>query len=420
MSQSGTFNAAVCVIGIAIILIHIINLLLKKIRRPDENRLLVFLSFTAFHLAAYLTFSLIRIVYTSDAYITGFYTAFYIFNNVEAFLFFLYMLCYVELSTKTRKTLAILNVSIFAMFVILDIVNIFAKMFFTAENGQYVRANTMIVAQIYQFVMLAIVFFVTLFNARLVVREKVAFGCYCLLPLAAILIQNALPGYAIAYLSIIIAIEVLFFFVNVSKNVQLAEEQEKNKEAQIRIMMSQIQPHFVYNSLSAISTLITIDPEKAQRALDDFTGYLRHNLSSLTETKLIPFEAELQHIETYVSLEKVRFAERVDVVYDIKAMDFYVPPLSIQPIVENAIKHGVLKKIEGGTLNIKTYETEEAYVVEVDDDGVGFDLDGIDFETNEHFGINNIRHRLKTMCNGELAITSEVGKGTKAVITFYK
>ena len=184
--------------------------------------------------------------------------------------------------------------------------------------------------------------------------------------------------------------------------------------------MSQIQPHFVYNSLSSISTLIPIDPKKAQEALDNFTEYLRHNISSLTETKLIPFDNELKHVETYISLEKIRFNDRINVTYDIKAKDFYVPPLSIQPIVENAIKHGILKKIEGGNLIIKTYETEKSYVVEVIDDGVGFDISSIDFDSNKHFGINNIKQRLKSMCNGTLEITSEPNKGAKSVISFYK
>ena len=268
--------------------------------------------------------------------------------------------------------------------------------------------------------MLIVIFIVTMINKKLVFREKIAFGLYCLLPLVAIILQNIFKGYAIAYASIIIAIEILFFFVNVSKNIQLAVEQEKNKEAQIKIMMSQIQPHFIYNSLSAISTLITIDPEKAQQSLDEFTEYLRHNLSSLTETKLIPFEDELRHIETYVSLEKVRFNERVNIIYDIQVKDFSVPPLSVQPLIENAIKHGILKKEKGGLVTFKTYETNKAYVVEVIDDGVGFNMNDIEFDKNKHFGISNIKHRLKTMCNGDLIITSELNKGTKTVIAFYK
>ena len=420
MSGNAIFNATVCIIGIAILLIHVVNLLIKKNRRKDENLLLLFLVFTAIHFATYLTFTLVKVTYTSNAYIMGFYTTFYIFNNTEVLLLFIYMLNYVNLTNKNKKMLSIVNYALYGVFVALDIINIFTKIFFTAVDGEYLRASTMFFSQIYQFIMFAIVFIVTSFNKDLVIREKIAFSLYCLLPLIAIILQNIFKGYAIAYASIIFAIEILFFFVNVQKNIQLANEQEKNKEAQIKVMMSQIQPHFIYNSLSSISTLITIDPERAQSALDDFTEYLRRNLSSLTETNLISFEDELRHIQTYVSLEKVRFNDRLNVKYDIQVTNFKVPPLSIQPLVENAIKHGILKKIEGGTVTISTHQTNNAYIVEIIDDGVGFNIDDVDFTTNKHIGLNNIRHRIKSMSGGNIAIESELGKGTRVVVTFYK
>lgn len=420
MSKNAIFNATVCIIGIAILLIHIVNVLVKKNRRKDENALLNFLTLTVIHFSIYLTYTFIKINPVSNATIIGFYTAFYIFNNLEVFFFSIYVKSYMDLKKGLEKALIIFNLTMFGIYTILDIINIFNGMFFTASNGAYQRAGTMFIAQGYQFIVLITAIFVILFNKSLVLREKIAFGCYCILPGAAIVIQNALPGYAIGYLSIIIAIEILFLFLNVQKNILLTEEKEKNKDSQIRIMMSQIQPHFIYNSLSSISTLITINPEEAQKALDNFTEYLRHNLSSLTQTSLIPFTDELRHIETYVNLEKMRFNDRVKVSYDIKVRDFYVPPLSLQPIVENALKHGVLKKVNGGNVVFKTYETDNAYIVEVIDDGVGFDIDNVDFVNDNHFGINNIKTRLETMCHGTLIITSKVGEGTKAVITFYK
>ena len=420
MSPNSIFNATVCIIGITILFVHVVTILIKKNRRDDENKMLGFLLFTIFHFATYLTFTFVKGIYTSNEYVKAFYTIFYVFNNIEVLLLFIYMLSYVPLDKKTRDNLSLINYLLFGAFIILDIVNIFTGIFFTASGGEYVRSKTMIISQGYQFIIFAVVFVITLLNKKLILLEKIAFGIYCLLPLVAIVLQNAFKGYAIAYLSVIVAIEILFLILIVQKNMQIADEQEKIKEARIRVMMSQIQPHFVYNSLSSISTLIPIDPKKAQEALDNFTEYLRHNISSLTETKLIPFDNELKHVETYIALEKIRFNDRINVTYDIKAKDFYVPPLSIQPIVENAIKHGILKKIEGGNLIIKTYETEKSYVVEVIDDGVGFDIASIDFEGNKHFGINNIKQRLKSMCNGTLEITSEPNKGTKSVISFYK
>ena len=422
MENNVVFNATVCLIGFVILLVHISNLLVKKGKRKDENALLLFFSFTAFHFALYFSFCMLKSLagIQSDAFIMAFYTCFYIANNLEAFLLFLYMMVYVDVPKKLRKPLQIANVSLFFLFIILDFVNLLTHMFFSSEGGVYQRSPAMIVSQIYQFLLFAAIFLLTFFNKKLSKREKTAFAFYCFLPLLAIVLQNIFKGYAIAYLSIIVAIEILFFFLGVEKNLKLAKEEEKSKDAQIRVMLSQIQPHFIYNSLSSISTLISIDPEKAQKALDDFTEYLRMNLSSLTENRLIPFEDELRHIETFISLEEIRFPNRVKVDLNLEATDFYLPPLTIQPLVENAVKHGVLQKIEGGKVSVHTYEEEDAYVVEITDDGVGFSMEEVDFSSNKHLGLKNIAYRIEKGSGGSLEVNSVPGEGTKAIARFPK
>ena len=420
MEPNVVFNASICLIGFIILLVHIVNILAKKERRRDENALLVFFLFTAFHFALYTTFTLCKafLQIESDAYIMAFYTIFFISNNLEVFLLFIYMLSYVNFPKKLHKPLFIANFALCAVFIVLDFVNIGSRMFFTSVDGVYTRANTMMLAQIYQFVMLAAVFGLTVSNKKLNFREKTAFGLYCVLPLVAIILQNIFKGYAIAYLSIIVAIEILFLFLSVEKSLKLSKEEEEKKEAQIRVMLSQIQPHFVYNSLSSISTLIPIEPEKAQRALDDFTEYLRLNLASLTEVHLIPFEDELRHIKTFVALSELRFPGRIEMVYDLEITDFYIPPLSIQPLVENAVKHGILKKMKGGRVTIKAFERDAHFVVQVIDNGVGFDMDQIDFESNKHFGLQNISYRISKISGGKLTVESKPGHGTIATAKF--
>ena len=421
MSKNSVFNASVCIIGILILAIHVANILIKKEKRKDEIILLNFFIFTIVHFATYLTFTLVKsYLDTSDPFVITFYTIFYVMNNLEVFLLFHYALTYMDIAPQRKKAVSILNLSLFSLFVLSDIINVFTGIYFTSQGGEYLRSRTMIVSQGYQFVMFATIFILAVTNKKLNLREKTAFCLYCSLPFSAIILQNIFKGYAIAYLSIIVAIEVLFLFLSVQKNIDLAKEEEKNKEAQIKLMLSQIKPHFVYNSLSSISTLIPIDPPEAQSALDDFTEYLRTNLSSLTEVKCVPFEAELKHIKTYVALEKLRFGDRLNALYDTAVTAFMLPPLTIQPIVENAIKHGILKKIEGGTLSIKSYETDKAYLVEIRDDGVGFDLSDVDFDSNEHFGLKNIRYRLAKMCGADLGVESEVGVGTCVTVTFWK
>lgn len=420
MAGNLVFNITICILGMMIFLIHIVNFLMKKNRRKDENVLLIFFAFTFVHFATYLTFTLVKEVYTSNAFIIAFYTTFYIMNNLEVFLLFYYLLNYASVPEKQRKIVSIINVSVFGVLIVLDIINVFTRMFFTAVDGVYTRAPMMFFAQIYQFVAFALIFIVALVNKKLIAKEKIAFFLYCLLPLVAIVVQNLLPGYAIAYMSIIVTTEILVLFLDVAKNIRIQEAEKEVKEAYIKIMVSQIRPHFVYNTLSSISTLISLDPKKAKKALDDFTDYLRMNFSTLTNNELVRFEDELKHIETYVSLEKMRFSDRLNVIYDIKVKDFEVPPLSIQPLVENAIKHGILKKIEGGTLWIKTYEEDDMNIVEIIDDGVGFNMDDVDFIHNEHIGLNNIKHRLHTMCSASMIIDSKPGKGTRVAVTFSK
>ena len=420
MNSNSVFNATVCLIGIIILLVHTVNLAVKKEKRKDEKCFLVFFIFTIVHFATYLAFTIIKLFFTSDAYITAFYTTFYVMNNVEALLLFIYALSYIEISKETKGKLSLFNGILFALFIISDIVNVFTGIYFFAQGGEYVRSGTMILSQGYQFAVFIVILCVASTNKKLNVREKTAFALYCLLPFVSIVFQNLFKGYAIAYASIIISIEILFSFLSIARNVELLRVQEKNKEAQIKIMMSQIQPHFMYNTLSSISTLIPMDPEKAQQSLDAFTEYLRHNLSSLTETRLIPFEQELKHIETYLSLEKMRFEDRINVIYNIYDVNFSVPALSIQPIVENSVKHGILKKIEGGTLKINVYQRGMSHVVEIIDDGVGFDTGDVSLDGNDHVGLKNIRYRIESMCQGEIQIESHIGKGTKVAVIFSK
>ena len=147
MDVKSTFNAAVCIIGIALLLIHTLDLLLKKNKRKDENNLLIFIVFTVVHFATYLTFTFIKAYYTSDPLIISFYTTFFIMNNVELLLLFHYTLSYIPISKKTKKTVSLINIVIFSAFVISDIVNIFTHMFFYSENGVYTRAKLMIISQ---------------------------------------------------------------------------------------------------------------------------------------------------------------------------------------------------------------------------------------------------------------------------------
>ncbi len=207
---------------------------------------------------------------------------------------------------------------------------------------------------------------------------------------------------------------------NLKLDRQLQEQAQQMLQSRIAILLSQIQPHFLYNTLSVICGLCDENPKEAQKVTAEFADYLRHNLDTLSQRTLVSFENELKHTRVYLNIEKKRFENNLHVAYDIEVEDFRIPSLTVQPLVENAVKHGVLKRKNGGVVSIVTRELENFYQIIVVDDGVGFDSADFLEEPGMHTGIKNVRSRLRAMCKGTLEIESEVGKGTKAVILIPK
>lgn len=194
----------------------------------------------------------------------------------------------------------------------------------------------------------------------------------------------------------------------------------KLQESQISVMLSQIQPHFLYNTLNSIYQLCETNPMRARSMVNFFAEYLRNNLSALDETGLIAFETELSHVKTYLEIEKIRFEDTLEIELNIECDKFLLPVLTVQPIVENAVKHGTSKKRGGGKVVISTYEDENNYIINVSDTGCGFDPTVPKNDGKSHIGIENVRQRLFNMCGGSLTIKSEIGIGTSATIKIPK
>ena len=189
-------------------------------------------------------------------------------------------------------------------------------------------------------------------------------------------------------------------------------------ESRISTMMSQIRPHFIYNTLGSIEQLCKLDPPKAGDLVHNFAKYLRGNFGELDNPKPILMSQEMEHVHYYISIENVRFPD-MTFTFEMNSEDFNIPALTIQPIVENAIKHGLMKLPRGGTINVVSYETDTDYCILVVDDGVGFDTSVL-IDERKHVGLRNIRERLKVMVNGKLEIESTVGVGTKVLVTIPK
>ena len=258
-----------------------------------------------------------------------------------------------------------------------------------------------------------------------------------LLPLAAFSIDvagtwigiwegGAASQYVFIALFIVAMIMVLRFIPHSFNAATKARELEMEKttlnaqltESRVSTMMSQIRPHFIYNTLGSIEQLCKLDPPKAGELVHNFAKYLRGNFGELDNPKPILMSQEMEHVHHYLSIENVRFPD-MTFTFEMNSDDFRIPALTVQPIVENAIKHGLMKLPKGGSIRVVSYESDTHHYISVVDDGAGFDTSAL-LDDRKHVGLRNIRERLKVMVNGTLEIESTVGVGTKVLITIPK
>ena len=237
---------------------------------------------------------------------------------------------------------------------------------------------------------------------------------------------GVISQYVFVALFVVAMVMVLKLIPHSINAATMAKELEMEKivlnaelaESRISTMMSQIRPHFIYNTLGSIEQLCKLDPPKAGDLVHNFAKYLRGNFGELDNPKPILMSQEMEHVHHYINIENVRFPD-MTFLFEMKSDDFHIPALTVQPIVENAVKHGLMKLPRGGTIHVVAYETDAAYCVSVVDDGVGFDT-GTLLDDRSHVGLRNIRERLKVMVNGTLDIESTPGVGTRVLITIPK
>ena len=284
------------------------------------------------------------------------------------------------------------------------------------EHGHYVHANDFLTALVYvsfpALSFLAIILLLT-FAEKASPIKKIAFISYTIIPAIGVVLDYVVHGLSLTYIGLVISATVMYTSIHV-KTQRLIESQRS------ALMLSQINPHFVYNTLSTIAAMCEASPKQAKNLTINFASYLRQNINSLSSNGEIPFDEEMKHVECYLGIEKARFGDRLHVVYSIGCRDFDLPPLTLQPIVENAVKHGITKKAEGGSLRITTYATDSHHVIEVIDDGVGFDTEQKLAHERKSIGLDNVRSRLYEICRGRLTVKSTVGVGTRVTLEIPK
>lgn len=241
-------------------------------------------------------------------------------------------------------------------------------------------------------------------------------------------IQSSSTGLIFSIISILIYVigEGIRFVVTyvekeekfLSNEIKLAQNETELAQIRFTTMMSQIRSHFIFNILNAISGMCKYDPEKADRTIVHFARFLRSNIDIMQNDELVHFNNALRHIEDYVALEQVRYGDNIQFETDIQVNDFLLPPLVMQPLVENAIIHGLVPKKGGGTITLRTRKDDANIYVTVEDNGVGFD-DKKNI-SEKSIGMQNIRFRLDHMVKGTLETESIVGLGTKSTIIIPK
>lgn len=220
--------------------------------------------------------------------------------------------------------------------------------------------------------------------------------------------------YPVTFLMIVVVSSIVFYYIWLHLQFVREHEQALMAEQRIQIMMSQIQPHFLYNTLSTIQALCLSDPDKAFDTLEQFGTYLRQNIDSLDQPKLIPVSKELEHTQIYAEIEMIRFPS-LHVEYNIAYDNFLIPALTIQPLVENAIRHGV-RICKSGLVSVITRREEDCYTIVIQDNGKGFDIGTLTEIDGSHIGLRNVQERVQKLCGGTMTIDSVMGEGTTITI----
>lgn len=358
-----------------------------------------------------------RIVYIID-YVLYYGISIAFFHYVEALVKDGYARTGVEYVPKRKVHIAMVAWAIVSA--IVYVILLFVPSIYHVENGDAIYSIHAFICMhiITEFACICAV--ILIIKHRKVMDKHDARLCTGFIILVSVFsLMDELFSLCISYVLLSLFVFILYVRIDLHKELILERQEKEINLWKTQIMLSQMQPHFIYNVLTTISSLCEMENAiQARDVVNRFADYFRTNLDSLGKDKLISFEKELEHIKTYLWLEKIRFEDKLNICYEIENTDFAVPSLTVQPMVENAVKHGILPKEHAGNVRIKTYDEQGNHIIVIEDDGVGFDVNKV--QSKKHVGIENVSKRLEMICNGTCRIQSETGKGTVVTITIPK
>ena len=415
---AAVMNLIIAVIGCAVCILSLFFIAFGIKRDTDTAAIMLFLFI--FLLIRNICIAYLQLtqghhgaLWEEGIYLAGFGT--YLFSILSSYLISFFVLDNVIISEEgIRRIRIILNAFLAVCMIVLVWAQISGLLVNIDDSGMYYMgsfyyySNLMSVAYMaFDIVMLAI------HGKEISKKQRLIFGLLILSPLLATLAKPFYKNLHLATLLSSISLTLIVIMI-VKENTSEYRRQESIKnQLEIDLMLGQIQPHFLFNVLYVIQEICHINPETAAEAIGEFSKYLRHNMDSITIRTPIPFKEELEHVGHYVSLQQLRFGEKLEVQYDLGCTDFKMPTLTLQPIVENAIRYGVRMAPKGrGKVLIRTIEHPECYEIDVIDNGPGFDVNKVPNDGMSHTGLKNVRERLAQVSGGELTVTSAAGEGT--------
>ena len=342
----------------------------------------------------------------------------FIFEDILGYTYWTYIREELKLRGRLSRVADKIALTAICLNIFLDVINVKFGMFFTvSETGEYINLPLEFLADMAIIAIFILVIIAIFHTKNISINEKLILMSFEIFPFMGYIAEDIMREYTWIYMAYLLSVLLIYIRIFSNKEKKIAEQQVTLTKQSTALMISQIQPHFLYNVLTTISNLCVTDPEEAEETTVLFSQYLRTNLDSLRNQEPVPFATELMHIKTYVELEKKRFGDILNVEYDINEQNFKVPSLGIQPIVENSIKHGIRGKNDKGHIKIGSYKINNGYKIIIEDDGIGFDMNAPKKEDGRsHVGMINVKERLKQMCGATMNIQSSPGNGCRTEI----
>ena len=309
--------------------------------------------------------------------------------------------------------------TVVALWIIFLLIMVFAQftdfIYYTEENNHYYRGPGYVLLLI-PLIVIIILNIAAVFRRHKKLSKKYFIGLlvYLFTMTVAVVMHMLIAVDMMVVFGIALCALTMFGFIISDNMEQYMRQQREIAHQRSSVMVLKMRPHFIYNTMMGIYYLCDQDPAKAKQVTLDFTSYLRKNFTAIASEEMIPFNDELEHTRAYLAVEQAQFEDSLFVSFDTPHTMFRVPPLTLQPIVENAVKHGMNESCDPIHISVVTRQTDLSSEIIVNDDGPGFKPTDDD---EPHIALNNIRQRLELMCGGTLEIAPREGGGMSVKVT---